>query len=795
MKSFRIVFYGFLLTGLFSIVKIYRISINRFHSRRKSALSHNYRSGHNYEIYDRTHLRRNASGKQMILHRSIGQKKLPQIVVAPWTTPGKKLKDRAEPRSFIFAETAKLDSEYGVPLAAIDRNENEQIKKEASRRLCERSKKFSQNAQPALRCKQNLELFRCISCSERDGTWYTAVSETGAVFGKVFNGTSLNFPNFNDGPFMYKQLDIAVPIAGQDDKLRRFAAKLGSSIKKFRSGTFGAMITIRLLVTRFSFDSPSFGTVDLEKFRIHLAEATGLVDVLDEVVFVEVDDASEFSRAKAVNALHRETYHGDTSVLALIDVDLSIQSKFLRNALTYPFPNASAYFPIMFSAYDPDSVELVDQLMPRNKHYTFSEHHGHWRKYSFGMYVIAGSDAAHLYMDESFIGWGGEDNDFFSRISSKLNIIRLHEPGLTHKWHPKHCDLGAFVEKKYYTACIGSMSHLEGSQLGIYLKNLKENDRASFDEIMARAEDKKDKSKNEESIIREAGQIYEESPTILVGVISSRANFGTRVKSIIDTWGQSQNIPEGTLVRFFVGTPPKGSEFYSKPTDEDKAYLAKIAGIKDLSMIVVMNEVEDDEYPPVRKNTAMIEHLNKIVEVFESNIDSPSSYEWIYKVDDDTYVNFDAMISFIRTRSTEGHHIYGERGTGRQEDREGLKHGGLVKPYCTGGPGYIMSRQTVRVVAPNFEDCVHKLDNSKYREFLWHSDSAIGLCIYKSTGAGCWDDNDYHTHRFFRHNLKKEDPFIPSFDLRETIATHPFKDYVSMTKQHLRYVELSSTSL
>lgn len=104
-----------------------------------------------------------------------------------------------------------------------------------------------------------------------------------------------------------------------------------------------------------------------------------------------------------------------------------------------------------------------------------------------------------------------------------------------------------------------------------------------------------------------------------------------------------------------------------------------------------------------------------------------------------------------------------------------------------------MSRQTVKETAPNFNDCVHEFDNSEYRQFLWHSDSVIGLCIYKSTGAGCWDDNDYYTHRFFRHNLKKEDPFVPTSDLRMTIATHPFKDHSSMTKQHLRYVELAST--
>ncbi|MGK3747656.1 MAG: hypothetical protein ACI90V_014520 [Bacillariaceae sp.] len=390
-------------------------------------------------------------------------------------------------------------------------------------------------------------------------------------------------------------------------------------------------------------------------------------------------------------------------------------------------------------------------------------------------------------------GRGGEDNDFFTRVSKKLNIIRLHETGLTHAWHSKHCQLGSFVENKYFQACIGSMAHLEGSQLGMHLKYLKEHDRNSFDEIMAKVADKKDddKSTNIVEFNIKADQIYEESPTVLVGVISSRANFGTRVKSIIETWADPYNIPDGILLRFFVGTPPEDNEFYNKSKKEDIAYLAEISGIKDLSMIVVMDGVVDDEYPPVRKNTAMIENLDKVVGAFESNIDAPTTFQWIYKVDDDAYVNFDGMLSFLRTRNFDNHRVYGERGEGRKEDREGLKEGGLVKPYCTGGPGYIMSRQTVKET--RFKKCVDEFDKSKYREFLWHSDTVIGICIYKFTGASCWDDSDYETHRIFRHNLNKEDPFIPTAKLVQTVATHPFKDSVSMMKQHSRYVDLASS--
>jgi len=791
MKPFlwRIIFYVFFVSGLSTIIDFYKKAIHIYHaSSQPYRITQNQNNNYGHELSS------SSSRRMMIVRRSTSVS--PPIVVAPWTilARNKHNPEKVQPRSFVFAYIAKLDSDYGVSFSQADKRENEQIKKQTSHRLCARSTKFSGNYQGTFRCKINVELLRCVSCSEKDGIWYSAVSQTGAVFGQVYNGTSLNYPNFNDGPFMYQQLDIAVPIAGQDQNLRKFTTQLGRAIKQFRSGLFGAKINIRLLITRFPFDKPSIKTQELEDLRLNLTETTGLVDIADEIVFVPVEGVDQFSRAKAINALHRITYHDDNSVLAVVDVDLQIGPKFLRNCLTYPFPNGSAYFPIMFSAYDPDSVLLVDQFLPKTKHNIFSDHHGLWRKFSFGMYVIAGSDASYLSMDENFVGWGGEDNDFFSRVGKKLNIIRLHETGLTHAWHPKHCQLGSFVEKKYFQACIGSMAHLEGSQLGMHLKYLKEHDPNSFNEIMAKVVDKEDDEKDATVEFNiKADQIYEENPTVIVGVISSRANFRTRVKSIIKTWADPFNIPDGILIRFFVGTPPEGNDFYIKSREDDIAYLADISGIKDLSMIVVMDDVVDDEYPPVRKNTAMIENLEKIVEAFENNIDAPTTFQWIYKVDDDAYVNFDGMFSFLRTRSYDSNRIYGERGIGREEDREGLKQGGLVKPYCTGGPGYIMSRKTVMETAPRLKECVDEFDKSKYREFLWHSDSVIGICIYKSTGAGCWDDRDYYTHRIFRHNLYKEDPFIPTTDLAKTIAIHPFKDHVSMMMQHSRYVDLASS--
>ncbi|KAL3909827.1 MAG: hypothetical protein SGILL_007930, partial [Bacillariaceae sp.] len=765
----------------------------------------------------------------------------PPSVIAPWTKVVKKdvnTKTKQLPgttafalqtRSFVFADVAQLDFDYGAPMTPVDKEEHNLIEKQLKQRLCLRSAKKTVHAQATQKCKRKVQILKCVSCTEEDGTWYSAVSQSAAVFGKVVyyedtimksvdshNATStststfpkqsptkatsmtLQFPNYNDGPFMYEQLDIGIPIAGQDEKLIKFAARLGPSIRQFRSGLFGAKIAIRLLVSRFPFDKPSpSDETALEKLRHNLTVATGLTEMGDSVVFVPVgmdDNLQEFSRAKAINALHRVTHHDDRSVFAGIDVDLAVGPKFLRNAMTFPFPQTAAYFPIMWSQYNPETVDLVDEFMPKLKKSKFSEHHGHWRKFSFGMYVIAGSDAANLAMDETFVGWGGEDNDFFAKAKEKLNIVRLHETGLTHVWHPKHCSLGGFVKDKYFRDCVASMAHFEGSQLGMYLKDLKDHDITQLDQIMIAAREKGSNEKGGATAMdmeaQQAGEEEKESPTILVGVISSRDNFATRVKGIVETWGDPLNVPEGTTMRFFVGAAPESNEFFGKP-EEDAANLAALAGIKDLSTIVVMDGVVDNEYPPVRKNSAMIENLSKIAESFESDPAAPTTFQWIYKVDDDAYVNFDGLLSFIKTRNSDSYSMYGEQGTGRAEDRDGLKKAGLVKPYCTGGPGYIMSRKTVKDTASHMQECVAIADKSDYRQYLWHSDSVIGLCIYNHTGAGCWDDKDYYQNRIFRHNLNKEDPFLTTSQLSKTIACHPFKDQASLNKQHMRYVQIA----
>jgi len=332
-------------------------------------------------------------------------KKIPaKPVIAPWTTLVSK-GGHNFPRSFVFSEVSKLD-DYGLKLRKYDDEQRKTVRRLLVDRLCHIAKKFASTKYDAQKCDQGLELWKCTTCSELDGSWYMASSVTGSAFGKADQDNTIRFPFYNDGPFMYQQLDIVVPIAHEDEKLMAFARHLGSSVKKFRESLQGRRVAIRLMITRF-LDEAFESEEQQVAFQNTLIKKAELGRPGDSVEFINVAETA-FSRAKAVNALHAAACHSDDCVLACTDVDMRITSHFLRNALMLAFPGASAYFPIMWSEFNPETTQLTDKFLPGSAKWVFTDHHGYWRKSSYGMYVIAGSDAKKLKMNEKFVGWGGE---------------------------------------------------------------------------------------------------------------------------------------------------------------------------------------------------------------------------------------------------------------------------------------------------------------------------------------------------------------------------------------------------
>ncbi len=236
-------------------------------------------------------------------------------------------------------------------------------------------------------------------------------------------------------PLPNNNLDIGVPVSGQDKKLIEFSHTLGKSIGEF-SRQSGSEVTIRVIVTRFPQDDAS---VDFQQV---LAQEAGLSK--DQIVFT-TSSQSKFHRAFAINMLHKATNEDERSVLAIVDVDMDVGPRFLYTSLAV-VKKSRFYFPIVFSQYRPSNVQLVEEYLgPQHK---YSKHRGMWRDFGFGMYSISGADVAKYQLDESFQGWGGEDTEFYKRIrdDTLTTIHRDREYDLVHRWHAKYCELGSFVE-------------------------------------------------------------------------------------------------------------------------------------------------------------------------------------------------------------------------------------------------------------------------------------------------------------------------------------------------------------
>jgi len=238
-------------------------------------------------------------------------------------------------------------------------------------------------------------------------------------------------------PFPNTNIDIGVPVAGEDKKLVEFFRVLGNSIEEFRrlSESSQGSVKIRAVVTRYSQDDSSV------EFRQRLAEEAVLP--LDQVLFVKSEEP-KFHRAYAINTLHSATKRDERSVLAIVDVDMDVGPRFIYNSLTV-VGKGRFYFPIVFSEYRPSNTRLVEQYL--GMQHKYSPHRGLWRGFGYGMYAISGADVSNYKLDESFQGWGGEDTEFFKRVQkTAVKVVREKEYDLVHRWHAKYCDLDGFVE-------------------------------------------------------------------------------------------------------------------------------------------------------------------------------------------------------------------------------------------------------------------------------------------------------------------------------------------------------------
>ncbi|KAH1012717.1 chondroitin sulfate synthase 1 isoform X1 [Dendroctonus ponderosae] len=219
---------------------------------------------------------------------------------------------------------------------------------------------------------------------------------------------------------------------------------------------------------------------------------------------------------------------------------------------------------------------------------------------------------------------------------------------------------------------------------------------------------------------------------LLVGVMTAEQYLSTRAKVVWNTWGQE--VPGRMLI------------FSSENSTSAEIPLVALSGI-------------DDSYPPQKKSFTMLKYMH------DNFIDQ---FEWFMRADDDLYVRNDKLEELLRAIDSRKPLFIGQTGRGTKEERGHLSLD-TDENFCMGGPGMIMSRETLKRIAPFIEDCLVNL-------YTTHEDVEIGRCVKKFAGVSCtWN---YEMQVVFYHNKSGNAAYsgnLKTKEVHKAITLHPLK--------------------
>lgn len=184
---------------------------------------------------------------------------------------------------------------------------------------------------------------------------------------------------------------------------------------------------------------------------------------------------------------------------------------------------------------------------------------------------------------------------------------------------------------------------------------------------------------------------------IFVGVMTANQFLSTRAAAVHRTW--ARRVPGRVM-------------FYTSETS------VQPPGVADLPLVRL--PTVDDSYPPQKKSFMMLQHMWDHY---------GNAYEWFMRADDDLYVRPDRLAALLRSVDSRKPLYIGQAGRGNQEDF-GLLSLEYDENFCMGGPGMIMSRETLARVVPHIKHCLKNL-------FTIHEDVELGRCMQKYAGVSC----------------------------------------------------------
>ncbi|TKR93598.1 hypothetical protein L596_008020 [Steinernema carpocapsae] len=240
---------------------------------------------------------------------------------------------------------------------------------------------------------------------------------------------------------------------------------------------------------------------------------------------------------------------------------------------------------------------------------------------------------------------------------------------------------------------------------------------------------------------KEKPRFPKEPDLLLVGIMTAAKYVDTRAYNVWRTW--AKHIPGKIL--FFVA---EGTNSIHPDMP-----LIRLKGVNDV-------------YPPQKKSFAMLKwmadnHMN--------------NFHWFLRADDDLYVNTDKLEDFLRSLDPNKAQFLGQAGQGNSAEYGQLALG-QQDNYCMGGPGVILSRETLRLVSPHLQSCLSEL-------LTTHEDVEVGRCVRKHVGVACtWN---YEMQTLFHNNQTVPQAYQGGLEeLRKAITLHPVKKTSLMRRIH-----------
>lgn len=218
-----------------------------------------------------------------------------------------------------------------------------------------------------------------------------------------------------------RKVNILVPVSGRHDALVRF-------MDNFEKVCLVPQQNVKLSLVVVDGDSSRKQVELMEEYRRKYPRADLAVVPL----------TGNFSRGLALD-LGSSQLHNN-SLLFFCHVDLQFSAEALQRCRDNVAPGRRAYFPVVFSQYNPWVV--YGEKPPANSELVMTQKSGFWRDYGFGIACMFKSDLVRSGgFDTSVLGGGLDDVDLFTKVvDSGLTVVRSQDPGLVHVYHPVHCN-------------------------------------------------------------------------------------------------------------------------------------------------------------------------------------------------------------------------------------------------------------------------------------------------------------------------------------------------------------------